>query len=165
MPSASSDQAQPVAMEIAYLCLARQGDVLALQENQLLIDGIFIRQGKTGKKQIKAWSERLRAAVELARTLPLRSGVNSLYIIHQPNGQRYSRDGFNRRWKAAKARARYQFPGLAFDFTFHDLKAKGVSDLEGTLQDKQSISGHKTIGQTARYDRKIQIVPVVGGQK
>jgi hypothetical protein len=44
------------------------------------------------------------------------------------------------------------------------LKAKGISDLEGNLQDKQAISGHKNIGQTARYDRKVKEVPVVGGE-
>lgn len=63
-----------------------------------------------------------------------------------------------------KEEAQKQHPHLLFDFTFHDLKAKGVSDLEDSLQDKQQISGHKTITQTARYDRKAKIVPVVGGQ-
>ncbi|EIS44291.1 hypothetical protein YPPY60_2204 [Yersinia pestis PY-60] len=57
------------------------------------------------------------------------------------------------------------YPKLDFNFTFHDLKAKGISDLEGTLSEKQAISGHKNMGQTARYDRKIKIVPVVGNQK
>lgn len=47
-----------VAMELAYLCLARLGDVLALQKSQLLPEGIFIKQGKTSAKQIKAWSDR-----------------------------------------------------------------------------------------------------------
>ncbi len=47
------------AMEIAYLCLARQSDVLGLSKSQLLEDGIFIHQGKTGTKQIKAWSDSL----------------------------------------------------------------------------------------------------------
>lgn len=57
-----------------------------------------------------------------------------------------------------------KFPELDFDFTFHDLKAKGVSDLEGSLNEKQAISGHKSASQTARYDRKIAIVPTVGEQ-
>jgi hypothetical protein len=35
--------------------------VLALTEDQIRETGIFIRQGKTGVKQIKAWSPRLRA--------------------------------------------------------------------------------------------------------
>jgi len=30
---------------------------------------------------------------------------------------------------------------------------------------KYQISGHKNITQTARYDRKRNIVPIVGGQK
>lgn len=154
-----------VAMEIAYLCLARQGDVLALQKSQLLDAGIFIRQGKTAAKQIKAWSDRLTAAIELAKSLPLKDGVSSVYVLHQQNGARYTRDGFNSRWQLARDEAQKKFPHLLFDFTFHDLKAKGVSDLEGSLQEKQQISGHKTITQTARYDRKVKIVPVVGGQK
>ena len=36
-------------------------------------------------------------------------------------------------------------------FNFHDLKAKGVSDLEGN---KQEASGHRTSRQVAIYDRK-----------
>lgn len=153
-----------VAMEIAYLCAARQADVLEMQKSQLLDDGIFIRQGKTGKKQIKGWSERLQAAIEMAGTLPISDGITSVYVIHQRSGAKYSRDGFNSRWTRAREEAAEKFPHLLFDFTFHDLKAKGISDLEGTLQEKQNISGHKTITQTARYDRKIQVVPVVGGQ-
>lgn len=153
-----------VAMEIAYLCLARQGDVLAVQKAQLLPEGIFIRQGKTAAKQIKAWSDRLAAAIELSKSLPLKDGLSSVYVIHQQNGRRYTRDGFNSRWQQAKDEAQKKNPHLLFDFTFHDLKAKGVSDLEGSLQEKQQISGHKTITQTARYDRKVKIVPVVGGQ-
>ncbi|WP_282806668.1 integrase [Hafnia alvei] len=66
--------------------------------------------------------------------------------------------------KAQKAAA-VKYSELDFNFTFHDLKAKGISDLEGTLNDKQAISGHKNATQTARYDRKIAVVPVVGGQK
>ncbi|MBN3344869.1 tyrosine-type recombinase/integrase [Pectobacterium brasiliense] len=153
-----------VAMEIAYLCLSRQGDVLSLTEGQILEQGIFIAQGKTGAKQIKAWTDRLRVAVTNARNLPIKPGISSMYLIHQATGGRYTRDGFNSRWQQAKEEAAAAFPHLSFDFTFHDLKAKGVSDLDGTLAEKQAISGHMTISQTARYDRKIPIVPVVGGQ-
>ncbi|SUW63257.1 Site-specific recombinase XerC [Buttiauxella agrestis] len=153
-----------VAMEIAYLCLARQKDVLALKKSELLDAGMFIAQGKTGKKQIKAWSNRLRAVITMAKDLPLKPSMSSIYVLHKADGQKYTRDGFNSRWEVAREVARQKFPHLSFDFTFHDLKAKGVSDLEGTLQEKQQISGHKTITQTARYDRKVQIVPVVGGQ-
>lgn len=153
-----------VAMELAYLCCARQNDILALKKAQLLPEGILIQQSKTSIVQIKAWSDRLRDAITRASSLPLNKGASSVYVLHQASGHRYTRDGFNSRWQKAKSLARSEYPDLLFDFTFHDLKAKGISDLEGNLYDKQVISGHKNIEQTARYDRKIAIVPVVGGQ-
>ena len=58
-----------------------------------------------------------------------------------------------------------KYPHLSIDFTFHDLKAKGISDLEGSLEEKQAIFGHKNSQQTAIYDRKVKVVPVVSGQK
>ncbi|MBC8954881.1 tyrosine-type recombinase/integrase [Xenorhabdus sp. PB62.4] len=154
-----------VAMELAYLCCARQADVLSLTYAQVQEDGIFIKQGKTGVAQIKAWTERLDNVVAMSKMLPLDNGVSSIYVLHQRKGSRYTRDGFNSRWKKARAAAIEKFPELDFNFTFHDLKAKGISDLEGTLAEKQKITGHKNITQTARYDRKVSIVPVVGGQK
>lgn len=84
-------------------------------------------------------------------------------MLHHPSGAKYTRDGFYSRWLNAKQDAKAAFPDL--DFTFHDLKAKGISDLSGTLYEKKAISGHKNVEQTARYDRKIAVVPVVGGQK
>ena len=152
-------------MELAYLCCARQHDVLTLKKDQLLESGIYIKQGKTGKKQIKGWTDRLHKAIKMAETLPNKSGIPCLYVVHQQNGGKYTRDGFNSRWQVAREAAIQNYPDVSFDFTFHDLKAKGISDLEGTLQEKQTISGHKSITQTARYDRKVQVVPVVGGQK
>lgn len=153
-----------VAMELAYLCCARQNDVLDMKKSQFLQEGILIKQSKTAVAQIKAWSERLSSAIELSKSLTLNNGMSSLYVIHQPTGNKYTRDGFNSRWRKAKEEARATFPHLRFDFTFHDLKAKGVSDLEGNIYEKQAISGHKNVEQTARYNRKVEIVPVVGGQ-
>jgi len=153
-----------IAMELAYLCCARQNDVLDMKKSQLMAEGILIKQSKTSVAQIKGWSDRLTETINMARGLPLNSGMSSLYIIHQPSGHKYTRDGFNSRWRKAREEAREKFPHLSFDFTFHDLKAKGISDLEGNLYEKQAISGHKNVEQTARYDRKIAVVPVVGGQ-
>ncbi|MEQ1965402.1 tyrosine-type recombinase/integrase, partial [Xenorhabdus khoisanae] len=154
-----------VAMELAYLCCTRQADVLSLTYSQVQEEGIFIRQGKTGVAQIKAWTERLDNVVAMSKMLPLDKGVSSIYVLHQRKGSKYTRGGFNSRWRKAKIDAAEKFPELDFNFTFHDLKAKGVSDLEGSLSEKQKITGHKNITQTARYDRKVSVVPVVGGQK
>ena len=153
-----------IAMELAYLCCARQGDILDLKKSQILDEGILIQQSKTAVSQIKAWTVRLSNAITLADSLPLNSGMVSLYVLHQQSGSRYTRDAFNAQWMKAKKLAAEKFPELEFNFTFHDLKAKGISDLEGTLHEKQEISGHKNASQTARYNRKISVVPVVGGQ-
>ncbi|MCD3105112.1 integrase, partial [Salmonella enterica subsp. enterica serovar Enteritidis] len=47
------------------------------------------------------------------------------------------------------------------DCTFHDLKAKGISDYEGTAKDKQKYSGHKTESQVLVYDRKVKMSPTL----
>lgn len=153
--------AQPavkVAMEISYLCAARKGDVLTMRWDQVLEDGIFIQQGKTGIKQIKLFSERLLEAIALAKSLS-RNQLGA-YVVVKPDGHPYTDNGFNSAWRETMLRARGQ-TGWPLDFTFHDLKAKAISDIDGTSRDKQAISGHKTESQVAIYDRSIKRVPAV----
>ncbi|HBY2053418.1 TPA: integrase, partial [Klebsiella pneumoniae] len=85
------------AMEIAYLCAARVSDVLKMNWNQILDKGIFIQQGKTGIKQIKAWTERLSAAVDICREWGQDGPV-----IRTMYGERYSYKGFNEAWRKAR---------------------------------------------------------------
>ena len=47
------------------------------------------------------------------------------------------------------------------DFTFHDLKAKEISDFEG---DKKRFSGHRSDSMIAVYDRKPEIVDSLGNE-
>ncbi|WP_051641879.1 tyrosine-type recombinase/integrase [Photobacterium galatheae] len=145
------------AMEISYRCAARQGDVLALTKSELREEGIYIQQGKTGVKQIKEWSAELHKAVKECDEA---FGNNSIFVIHQKSGSRFTRDGFNTRWRKARALAR-EATGLALNFTFHDLKAKGISDYEGSSKEKQAFSGHKTERQVATYDRRIKVVKTI----
>ncbi len=136
-----------------------------MKKSQFMDEGILIKQSKTSVAQIKAWSPRLEGVIKSASSLPLNKGMSTIYVIHQPAGSKYTRDGFNSRWMKAKQDAKETFPDIDFDFTFHDLKAKGISDLSGSIYEKQAISGHKNVEQTARYNRKIAVVPVVGGQE
>ncbi|MGP2409784.1 hypothetical protein [Yersinia enterocolitica] len=82
-----------------------------------------------GKKQIKAWTERLQQAIKIADEIEIALRVSSIYVLQQKSGHGYTRDGFNSRWRNAKLLAAKTFPELDFDFTFHDLKAMGISDL------------------------------------
>lgn len=61
-------------------------------------------------------------------------------------------------WQTAKKKAALEY-GINTDFTFHNLKAKGISDYEGTMADKQRFSGHKEFAQVNTYDRKVDMVP------
>jgi hypothetical protein len=150
------------AMEISYLCMARKADVIKLHKSQLLEQGIYIRQGKTGKKQIKEWGPRLRAAVTFSKAEPGR--VESMYVLQQKNGSPFALASFDQRWRKTIIKAR-EVTGLPLDFTFHDLKAKGVSDFEGTQAEKQFATGHKNQSQVATYDRKVPVVPTVESGK
>ncbi|EKP0261836.1 hypothetical protein JFQ93_003139 [Aeromonas sobria] len=51
------------------------------------------------------------------------------------------------------------------DFTFHDIKAKAISDVAGSSRDKQHINGNKTEAKVAAYDRSIEVVPAVDSVK
>ncbi|MCE6965988.1 tyrosine-type recombinase/integrase [Enterobacter sp. MW07] len=146
-----------VAMEISYLCAAREGDVFDLLIHDLRADGIFIEQNKTGKKQIKQWTPRLRAAIDLARQHFLHQSATG-FVLPSPTGGRMNKKTFNTWWNNAKKRAALRL-GRTVPGTFHDIKAKAISDYEGSSRDKQLFSGHKTESQVLVYDRKIKVTP------
>lgn len=141
------------AMEISYCCAARIGDILNLQYAQLLEEGVKIKQGKTGKTQIKRWSPRLHNAINMLIESAQRKTPN--YLVTTKNGGKITYDMFEKQWQHAKSKAARKNKKLKFDFTFHDIKAKSISDYSGN---KQRFSGHKTASQVAVYDRKTVIV-------
>jgi integrase len=147
------------AMEISYLCAARQGDVLRLTKAQLLPEGVDIKQGKTGKRQIKEYTPRLSDALKVCSRLGRE--ISSIYVVPNLAGSAYTSDGFRTMFSRARAEARKE-TGLPMRFTFHDIKAKSISDYEG---DKRKFSGHKSEAQVATYNRKVEIVPTLGGEK
>ncbi|MBU0730404.1 MAG: hypothetical protein KKA70_11745 [Proteobacteria bacterium] len=137
----------PIGMEIAFLCRARLGEILDLQDTNLLEDGLLLQRSKKSKTQIITWSPRLKAAIKAAQKL---KGVSwRKYILHNKHGLRIKEHAFKSAWQRLIHRCLEK--GLEERFTFHDLKAKGVSDFEG---DKQLASGHKTAAMVEVYDRK-----------
>lgn len=156
--SAIYQEASPalrVAMEISYLCAARLGDVLDLRWNEVMDTGLYIEQNKTGAKQIKEWTPRLRSAIQLARNT---SASDTEFVITTSKGGKVITKTLNNWWNNAK-RSAEQKSGVPFGCNFHDIKAKGISDYEGSSRDKQLFSGHKTENQVIVYDRKIKITP------
>lgn len=77
--------------------------------------------------------------------------VNDLTVsMVTKNGTPYTADGLEATWQKQK------YKGM--DWTFHDLKAKGISDFEG---DKQEFSGHKSRLINERYNRSPDKVEVI----
>ena len=143
-----------IFMEIAYICGARGQDIRTLKVSDITDDGLLILQAKTGKKQIKLWNDRLRGVVDAA--LALRSqrleklAHESVFLIITTKGHAYTADGLKTLWAKARAKFATNTKAPKIDWTFHDLKAKGISDFEG---DKQNFSGHKNRLQMERYNR------------
>ncbi|MGK9172756.1 integrase [Yokenella regensburgei] len=75
-----------------------------------------------------------------------------------PDGGKLNRKTFNNWWNKAKKAAEVSL-GKTIPGTYHDVKAKAISDYEGSGKDKQLFSGHKTESQVLVYDRKIKISP------
>lgn len=149
---AKSSYYLPIMMELAYLCRMRRGEILRATKDQIVAEGFDIKRLKGSKDAITFWSDRLKLAIDQARKLP--SCISSIYLIHNKYGQSISKSGFDTAWQRLKKRMSKE--GIE-PFNFHDLKAKGVSDFEGN---KQAASGHKTLAQVARYDRKkIKVKP------
>jgi integrase len=145
------------AMEIAYLCRMRVGEVIGMRESDIKPDGVHVRRTKGSRDNITLWSPRLEAAIALSRSLPMPQArpINA-HLVRNTRGEKYTRDGFESVW--------YKFMhdvvgDRVEHFTFHDFKAAGISDTAG---DKQTASGHKTAAMVAVYNRKLARVKPSG---
>ena len=134
-------------MWLAYLCRLRIGEILRLRESDIREDGLLARRAKGSKTQVIGWSQSLTDAIALARSVPRRTST-PLLIISPDSHLPLTPAAFSTAWQRLKVHA--QNAEQATDWTFHDLKAKGVTDAEG---DKRLASGHKSLAMTERYDR------------
>ena len=120
-------------MELAYLLRARLGEVLNLKVSDVSDTHVRLIRLKGSEGELCTLSERLRAALS-----DVRGGD---YVCHQ-----YSQSAFSSAWRRLMAK-------VDKPFTFHDLKAKGVSDHE------TNHSGHRSPSMKKVYVRKLQEVP------
>lgn len=136
-------------MEIAYLCRARRVEILSLKKNQVIEEGLLLNRAKGSKTQIIGITPRLKTTLQKCNTA---EQINSVWLIHDKRGQKIRDETFKSAWNRLMKKLKEQgYEG----FTFHDLKAKGVSDFDG---DKMKASGHKTLSMLNVYDRKLEVV-------
>ena len=107
-----------VAMELAYLCRGRRSEILSLHRRSLHESGILLRRGKGSRDEITLLTPRLRSVIALSEQLE----GDSDWLVRTKKGK-ISVSQFNSAWR----RLMQKIDGEPF--TFHDLKAKGLSDM------------------------------------
>ena len=105
----------------AYLTGFRQQDLRNLKKDDLLPDGIKVRQSKDGKHEMRLWTESLRKVVRRALK---RSRCD--YVFTNERGQHWSLSAVQSAMRRLKGRS-------PFEWRFHDLRAKADSDHETGL--------------------------------
>lgn len=151
-------------IDLAYLTGQRIGDLLDLRWNRaaaldkagneeagyIATEGIYFQpsktEGSTGAKVLITWTPKLKAAVERIEKIGRR---NLRWVITSQEAQQYEYEAFKSAW--ARAVERSGVKGL----TFHDLRAKAITDTEEQhgMQAARRKGAHSTEAQTADYVR------------
>ena len=158
-------------IDLAYLTGQRVGDLLELRWNKraaldadgnveapyIAAEGIFFKPSKTaastGAKVLITWTPRLKAVIERIKAIE-HPGVVSLdaarFVMTNQKGRRLLYSTFATAWWRACDRAGIK--GL----TFHDLKAKALTDTDEAkgMKAAQTKGGHSTEKQTRDYVRR-----------
>lgn len=133
-----------VMMELAYLCRARMSELRTLPYDAPNDLGVYLKRTKQSESETTTWTPRLRKAVEAARAL--NPNASSKYLIHNEDGSMITENQFRNAWRRTIDKALTS--GLKERFTFHDLKARGVTN------HPTQHSGHKSERMKAVYVRK-----------
>ncbi|WP_299945874.1 hypothetical protein [uncultured Microbulbifer sp.] len=162
------------AMELAYLCRARRGEVFAFTELDIQRQGLYLRRGKGSKNEITAMSDRLQAAIANCRQIYPKAPDRG-FLLHRKDGTAYTKNALDSAWQrlvkkaldspwslplnlanearedgAAEVDGKFY---LTETFTFHDIKAKGITD------HKNNEGGHRSKKMEAVYNRKARVIP------
>ena len=135
-----------IVMDFAYITAMRKGDILRLRLEQITDEGIWIKQSKTGSKQLYEWTNGLIDTVARAKTL--KRPIRGLYLFCTRQGQPYSDTGFKAMWN--RVQIKWAESG-GQRFTFHDIRAKALTDAKQMGMDAQLLAGHATSAMTEQY--------------
>ena len=144
LKEAASDQFRCI-IDLAYLTAMRKGDLLRLKLSDICEDGLYVQQGKTGKRQIFELTSDLQSL--LSRIRKLRRRVSYLWLFATRDGQPYTSSGFDSIWRRVVKRSGVK------DVHFHDIRAKSITDAKriGGLDYAQALAGHESRGTTEGY--------------
>jgi integrase len=137
-----------VAMDLALLTGQRRADILKLQWRDISPRGVLFEQGKTGRRLLVEMSPALQAVLTRAKTIqPL--GVT---VLRTTRGLPFCANTFADLWQQLMNQALADGV-IYYRFTFHDLRAKSVSD-SPTIAEAYERAGHTSLTVTrGTYDR------------
>lgn len=134
----------PIMMELAYLCRMRLGEIRLTPPSAVSDIGVHVVRSKRSESETTTYTPRLRKAVQAAQSLY--PSASSKYLIHNEDGSQVSENQFRNAWRRTMEKALKR--GLKERFTFHDLKARGVTN------HPTQHSGHKSERMKSVYVRK-----------
>lgn len=145
-------------IDMAYLTGQAIGDLLKLEWSQFGREGIRFARSKvektTGAKVLIEWTPKLRDVERRLKELRQQRRAFGSRVFVRQDGQPYTYWGASSAWRRAVERAGLKVAGRK-GFTFHDLKAKALTDKEDRegMREAQKMGQHSTEGQTADYVR------------
>jgi len=145
-------------MDFALLTAMRQDDMLGLTVGNLTEEGIDHSQAKTGTRLVIRWTDELRAVVESAMQLhKTNRAQRSAFLFARRGGGRYSQSGFQTIWQRVQRKW-----GKAENerFTWHDLRAKSLTDTDAQGGNAQALGGHASAQMTQRYIKQKKVKSV-----
>lgn len=145
MTAARGGPAHCLMIDLAMMTGQRIGDVIRMRWQDVLDDGIAVRQGKTGAQMLIEWSPPLKAAIDACAEGRDRIG----YLLVQSTGKPYLYAGIRSAWDRACAKAGVE------DLHIHDLRGRAGADRadEAGIEAAQQLLGHDGIRMTEGYVR------------
>lgn len=141
-------------MDFAYITALRKGDILRLRLDQITSEGIWVKQSKTGAKQLYEWTDGLHEVVNRANSL---KRPKSLHLFCNRQSQPYTDSGFKAMWQRVQIKWAEQGGER---FTFHDIRAKALTDAKHLGMDAQSLAGHSSATMTEHYIKQFEFKKV-----
>ena len=143
------------ATEIAYLSAQRRQDVLKLMLENIRPDGLLVQQLKTRNSRpvtvLIQWKPELKAAIDKALALPRPKDSQYLFVSSRTR-KPYTDLGFNA--IVQKIMRAWEKEGNE-RFHFHDLRAKGATDLIEQGEDAKNTTGNANDSILHKvYDRR-----------
>lgn len=144
-------------INFAYATAQRIGDLLEIRLDDLDETGVTIEQNKSLHT---AMPVRLHIALsDDMKDIVARRSDSAVEFLFEHDGKPYTYDGFSSMFKRSVKKA-IELKLIKEGFTFHDIRAKSLTDADRAGFNAQKLAGHKTAKQTAHYVKKRNVEEV-----